>query len=275
MTATKEITMPIFLIDIDVGILLGEDGKVSEKAIDSMLKLFETYNIPATWAIVGCLFTEYPSTIQRIFEKIVGSGVNHEIGYHSFLHINFSERSWGYAEAEIKEGLKLAKQLGVTFKSFVFPNNSIGHIDVLTENGFIIYRGQNIVRGSTNQNPLIYMANRVINQLISQPVEPKWMDGIWDIPCSMSFSNPVIFPSFTLLARAKTGINKAIRTKKVFHTYLHPQDLVTNPLLSEKLEKLFAFVAKKRDEEKLQTITMGELGTILTNTMKLRQEEAL
>lgn len=276
MTGTKGITLPVFLIDMDIGILLGKDGKESEKAIDSLLKLFEVYNIPATWAIVGCLFIEYPSTMKRILEKIVGSGVKHEIGYHSFLHINFSERSRRYAEAEIKEGLKLAKQLGVAFRSFVFPNNAIGHIDVLRENGFIIYRGQNIMRGSTNQSLLIRVLNKVINQLISQPVEPKWREGIWEVPCSMPFSNPVIFPSFTLLPRAKIGIKKAIRLKEVFDTYSHPSDLAIDPSLIKKLDTLLAFVAKKRDEGKLQTLTMGELGSILTKTyVKYQREEML
>lgn len=276
MAATKEITMPIFLIDVDVGTLWGEGGRESEKAIGSLLKLLETYNVPATWAIVGCLFTEYPSTMKYILEMIRGSGVKHEIGYHSFLHINFSRRSRGYAEAEIKEGLKLAKQLGVSFKSFVFPYNAIGHVDVLRENGFIIYRGRNITRGNPNQNRLIYVINNVIEQLISQPVEPKWMNGIWEVPCSMSFSNPVIFPSFALLPRAKTGINKAIRLKMIFHACLHAEDFLIDPSLIKKLDKLLTFVAKKRDEKKLQTITMGEFGLILTKThMKSRQEEML
>jgi hypothetical protein len=254
-----------FLISIDVGILLGEAGKDSVEAIESLLRLFETYSISATWAVVGCLFTEYPPTMEYIVEKILHGNVRHEIGYHSFTHINFSERGRSFVELEITEGLKLSNKLGINLKSFVFPNDAIGHTDVLRDNGFIIYRGQVIKQGNAKQHLLSRVVYIGLNHLISQPVDPKRHDGIWEVPASMHFEDS-LFPFF-ILPRAKRGVNKAIRLQNVFHIWLHPQDLVTNPSLIKKLDSFLYFVAMKRDKGKIQALTMGELGSMLNENL--------
>ena len=271
--------------DID---LLKRDDTKGRGCIDILLNLFEKHNIPATWAVVGHLFLDHcecedgvphkdmprfkkdwyssdPCTdIQRdplyygrdIVEKILSNRIEHEIGYHSFSHVVFSECSREVAEAEIKVGNKLAKEFGITFKSFVFPENKIGHVDVLRENGFKIYRGENIGRYDLNQSFLIRKFNGGIDKMIAPPTEPKWMDGIWEIPSSMFFCDPQI--KLSVLPRAKLGLYRAIRSKKVFHVFLHPHNLLMYPSLKEDLDKFLALVAKKRDEGEIKVMTMGE-----------------
>jgi peptidoglycan/xylan/chitin deacetylase (PgdA/CDA1 family) len=112
------------------------DGKNVRGCIDTLLNLFEQHKIPATWAVVGHLFLDHcekedgiphkdmprskedwyssdPCTdIKRdplyygkdIVEKILSNRIEHEISYHSFSHVAFSECSKEVAEAEIKEG---------------------------------------------------------------------------------------------------------------------------------------------------------------------------
>ena len=216
--------------------LMKADKENVRGCIDTLLNLFEKHNIPATWAVVGHLFLDHcekengiphrnmprfradwyssdPCTdIQRdplyygkdIVEKILSNRIEHEIGYHSFSHVIFSECSREVAKAEIKVGGKLAKEFGITLKSFVFPNNNIGHVDVLKEYGFKIYRGGNLGRGNINQNILIRVFNFGINKIIAQPAEPKWMDGIWEIPTSVLFCDPQF--KFSVLPRAKIGL---------------------------------------------------------------------
>ena len=302
---------PIFIISLDTELIWGivhtdidanlliNDEKHCRNAIDSVLNLFEKYNIPATWAVVGHLFLDHcekedgiphrnmprfkddwyscdPCTdLKRdplfygkdIVEKILSSTVKHEIGYHSFSHVIFSECSREVAEAEIKEGMKLAKEFGITFKSFVFPQDKIGHLDVLKENGFKIYRGMIFKRGNMNQRVPIRKFNGAIDLIIAKPVEPKLMDKIWEIPSSMLFSAQFPF-TITLLPRAKIGIYRAMRTNKVFHVWLHPQNLLYQPSLAKYLDKLLAFISKKRDEGKIEVMTMGELADILDNRAK-------
>jgi len=255
----------VFIISIDLGILLGEGGKDSERAIESLIKLFKLYNIPATWAVVGCLFEEYPMTMENIVKKIIHGTGGQEIAYHSFTHINFSQRGRIYAEREIKEGLKIAKRLGISFNSFVFPHNAIGHLDVLKENRFTIYRGKDVKRVNEKQHLISRIAYRGIDHLISEPVSPKWCDGIWEIPASMHFYDPLL--PHTLLIRAKFGVNKAIASKSVFHIWLHPQDLIMDYNLLNKLDSFLNFVVKKRDEGEIQPYNMADLGLMLNKDL--------
>ena len=273
--------------------LLKSDDTKGRGCIDALLNLFEKHNIPATWAVVGHLFLDHcecedgiphkdmprfkedwyssdPCTdIQKdplyygrdIIEKILSNRIEHEIGYHSFSHVVFSECSREVAEAEIKVGNKLAKEFGITLKSFVFPENKVGHIDVLKENGFKIYRGENLGRYDSNQSFLVRKFNGGIDKMIAPPAEPKWMDGIWEIPSSMFFCDPQI--KFSVLPRAKLGLYRAIRSKKVFHVFLHPHNLLVYSSLKDDLDKFLAVVAKKRDEGKIEVMTMGEFEGVL------------
>ena len=279
--------------------LMKSDSKKGRGCIDTLLNLFQKHNIPATWAVVGHLFLDHcecedgiphkdmprfkddwysfdPCTdIQRdplyygrdIVEKILSSRIEHEIGYHSFSHVIFSECSGEVTEAEIKEGIKLAKEFGIALKSFVFPENKIGHVDILKENGFKIYRGEGLGRYDLSQSFLIRKFNGGIDKMIAPPAEPKWRDGIWEIPSSMCFCDPQI--KFSVLPRAKIGLYRAIRSKKVFHVFLHPHNLLTYPSLKDDLDKFLAVVAKKREEGKIEVMTMEEFADVLNGGTKL------
>ncbi|MCK5216665.1 MAG: polysaccharide deacetylase family protein [Methanosarcinales archaeon] len=277
----------------NIGLLKRDNTKV-RGCIDTLLSSFEKHNIPATWAIVGHLFLDHcekedgmphkdmprfkedwysidPCTdIQRdplhygkdIVDKILSNRIEHEIGYHSFSHVVFSECSRKVAEAEIKIGNKLAKEFEITLKSFVFPENKIGHIDALKDNGFKIYRGEDRCRRyDPSQNILIRKFNGGINKLIAPPVEPKCIDGLWMIPGSMFFCDPQIKSS--VLPRAKFGLYRAIRTKKVFHIWLHPHNLLLYPSLKDDLDRFLEIVAKKRGAGEIDVITMGEIAEVI------------
>lgn len=303
----RYIIEPTFIISLDIELLWGfvrypgikaaslliNDDKKGRGNIDVLLSLFDKYNIPATWALVGHLFLDrcqrensvphygmprfkddwYSvdpcSDIQQdplyygrdIIERVISNPVEHEIGYHSFSHVPFSECSREVAEAEVKEGVKLAGELGITVKSFVFPSNAIGHVDVLRKYGFEIYRGRNLQRQHSNQSFLMGKASGAVDKLIAPPAEPRYVDGIWEIPSSMFFCDSQT--PFALLPRARLGLARAIHQNKVFHIFLHPHNLLAQPSLGKMLDEFLALVAKKRDEEKLQVMTMGELASYL------------
>ncbi|RLI88762.1 MAG: hypothetical protein DRO62_03055, partial [Candidatus Altiarchaeales archaeon] len=85
--------------------------------------------------------------------------------------------------------------------------------------------------------------------------------GIWEIRSSMYFCDPQI--KFSVLLRAKLGLYRAIRSKKVFHVFLHPHDLLKYPSLKRDLDKFLGIVAKKRDKGELEVMTMRELANYL------------
>ncbi len=272
--------------------LLRSDPDQGRGAVNFLINVLEKYDIPATWAVVGQLLLgkgqgkgiispEMPQFKEGwldwdfyrkvcdsplyygvdIIDRILKSSVKHEIGLHSFSHTLFSQCSRDVARAEVEQGLKAVKRFGINPVSFVFPENEIGYVDLLKENGFQIYRGDDLTRGKKNQKLLIRKFNQAIDEVIASPVEPKWMSGIWEIPGSMLFCDSQL--PFTLLPRARFGLSRAVRANKVFHIWLHPRNLLSYKRLAKDLERFLALVAQKKYEGKLEVMTMGGLVSYL------------
>jgi hypothetical protein len=150
-----------------------------EVVIDALLRLFQEYQVSATWAIVGHLFLDHcqtidgvkhpdmprpthrwfkrdwyawdpASTLERdpawygrdIVKKIMAAEPRQDIGCHSFSHVVFGDEgcSAQVAEAEIAKCVALAREMGIDPKSFVFPRNREGHYQILKDYGFSCYR---------------------------------------------------------------------------------------------------------------------------------------
>lgn len=268
---------------------LKNDPEKGRGVINFLLHLFEKHNIRITWAIVGHLFLDRclkedgvphksmprfkedwysldpcsdlehaPLFYGRdIVENILNSPVKHEIGYHSFSHVLFSECSREVAEAELSEGVKLAHKYGITLKSFVFPQNKIGHRECLRNYGFKVYRGRCLSNRSHDRNLLNRNAEWLINNAVPPLCTPASVDGLWEVPASMHFFDRYL--PFAVLPRAKAGVERAIRSKGVFHFFLHPCYLLLNSCWGVNLEELLRYASRKREDGKIDIVTMGEL----------------
>ncbi|MGH9857413.1 MAG: hypothetical protein ACRD4B_06170, partial [Acidobacteriota bacterium] len=147
--------------------------------IDRLLELFVEFKIPATWCVVGHLMLDHcvcengvkhssivppkhswvgdwfahdPCGDEKKFplfygrslvEKIRDCSIPQEIGSHSFSHVIFGDVGCSVetARTELAACVQAARDLNIQMHSFVFPRNSIGHLNVLSENGFRIFRG--------------------------------------------------------------------------------------------------------------------------------------
>jgi len=178
MVESKYLETPILLFSLDTELAWGfhDKDELPKKRIESarsslrdILRLFDKYDIAATWAVVGHLFLdecdgnheEHPLG-KEWFEKdsggnvkenlywfgtdlireILDAKVDHEIGCHSFSHPEFNTINREMAEWELQNSLDAAKKIGIDLESFVFPRNKVGHHDLLKEYGFTSYRGQ-------------------------------------------------------------------------------------------------------------------------------------
>ena len=136
-----------------------------------LLRMFEKYDIPITWATVGHLFLKQckkgehdwmhripyfenrnwlynkgdwfdcdPYTYWEkakawyapdLIESILKSKVKHEIGCHSFSHIDLTYKNCPseVAEDEIKACIEATKVWGIKLKSFVFPGGTYGNFE--------------------------------------------------------------------------------------------------------------------------------------------------
>ena len=269
--------------DRAVGLLRSDETKGRRSAL-TLLNILDRRGLPATWATVGNLFlhadqtqTGLPDAPQLgllgqadrqlfhapdLIEKIRSSPTGHEIGYHSFSHVRFSECTPDIALRELSDGVRVAAEFGLTLRSFVFPENKIGHTTLLKQAGFLIYRGRNLGGRDAKQGLDARLKGLVTRRITAPPVAPIWRDGIWELPGSMLFGD--FLRPFDVLSRAKRGLFSAIRQNMIFHLWLHPQDLLLDPNLASKLDTFLAFVTEKRERGELEVMTMGELATVLT-----------
>src|SRR5262245_265776 len=148
--------------------------------IDRLLELLVEYELPATWFVVGHLLLDHcdanggikhPEIIRpshswtskdwfehdpggyeadgsvflgrSLVENIRQCPVPQEIGCHSFSHVVFGDRgcSRDTAVSEVAACVRVSTAMGITLRSFAFPRNKVGHLDVLREYGFACYRG--------------------------------------------------------------------------------------------------------------------------------------
>lgn len=158
-----------------------ECQKTRDVVVPELLRLFEQYEMPATWCTVGQLFDEeikspvaehfanmvppthawlkkpwydgVPSGNERdcsdylghsLLERIRATKPVQEIGSHGFSHAIFGDPgcSRACAQSEIEACIDRAQRSGDKLLSMAFPRNIAGHVEVLAEHGFICYRGK-------------------------------------------------------------------------------------------------------------------------------------
>lgn len=255
-----------------------------------LLELFERYNIPATWAIVGHLFLDScskkdcitfkninhynykknwykdPYTNQKnhplyygkdLVEKIINNQVDHEIAYHSFSHPIFNDISKEMAKNEVFAAKKIEKEYDIKFSSFVFPADKVYYTDLLIEYGFKVFRGELQRKYNINKSSL---KDKIFNypyKLFPPPVYPTKDNDIWEIKTSMFYGPEDKI--YTLLPRAKFGLSSAIKKGKIFHLYLHPWNLSRNKYIIKSLDKLFNHLTILRDKNKIKILRMCDI----------------
>ena len=276
--------------------------------IDRMLELFEKYEMPATWAILGHLFLDrcepengitHPEIIRPNFswmekdwfahdkggiendesihlgkslvEKIQKCRVKQEIASHSFSHIVFGDPgcSKETAESEIAECVKIADQQGIELRSFVYPRNEVGHVEILKKYGFSNYRGVEPNwyedRNVSEKVRRIMRLFDVLRAAAPPLVLPeKTAEGVWNIPGSAMFFPMHGFrrriPMGLRTSRCIKGLKSAAREKKIFHLWFHPTNM------SDELETMFAGLEKilivayqLKQAGNLKFLTMGQI----------------
>ena len=279
--------------------------------IDRLLDLFVEYEIPATWCIVGHLFLDrceavdgvkHPEIVtpahkwnpgdwfqhdpggseaseplfyaRSLIKKIQACPIPQEIGSHSFSHVIFGDSGCGRqtAETELAACVRAAEEMGVNLRSFVFPRNEPGHLDLLPEYGFTSYRGpepnwHNNPRCPANVRRLARLAE-VILALAPPVVTPeRRADGLMNIPGSM-----IYFPGHGLrryvpmslrVRRAAKGLNQAAARKGIFHLWFHPTNLAgdktTMDAMFGGLRRIFDDAVKLRQQDKIEFRSMSQI----------------
>lgn len=269
--------------------------EAARPAWEQLLAALEKHSIPATWAVVGHLFlTECdgshgthptaPDWFARdpggtaedhdnwfgpdLIRGIQNAETPHEIGCHSFSHVEFGsdETTHEIAVAEIESSIKAAASMGVPLHSFVFPRNNVGYRSVLSSYGFTCYRGNRPDRWfDALPTP---RAGKLLDATIVRTAPPLVHPttdeyGLINLPASLDLfgfegiARSLVEPAVgdPVVRQAKAGIERAVTEDGVFHLWLHPNNLLDERDF-KRLNRMLSYLAARRETTSLSVETM-------------------
>lgn len=292
----------------------------TRSAIGELLALLERYDIHATWAVVGHLFLDTcskagaekhpeilrpasrrgdsdwfqddPSTGWKeapfwyapdIVTRVLACRATQEVGCHGFSHMIAGDPGFTREcmESELDAAHTAANRWGVKLESFVFPRNSVAHLDALRSRGYIAFRG--VAHEWTHRLPSgLSRLGHVAQAFAPVPpptATPRFVDGLWDIPGTYLYVGREGWgrhlPISLRVSKARQGLRLAIDRKAVFHMWFHPFNLASDPEgLLKGLDLIFQEVASLRERGLLSNPTMGEMARSLSYTASERMTRA-
>jgi hypothetical protein len=267
----------------------------SRRNVKKLLELSEEYQIPFTWGIVGHLFLPSCSRggnglphpdmprpaldVNRdwysndpcsnmsddplwygadIVKQILESSVEQDIACHSFSHVDFSRCSREVALAEVRKCKEVMKDFGIEAKCFIFPKNRVGHLDVLEQEGFRVFRfkQQHILKHPIE---VFSLAGEVLFPVVGKPVSFEKLIGV---PSSLLFQSLHKYDVLRLQLAAKRGIDLCARDKKIFHIAMH--DYLENDNLLQAFSAISHYVGKLRDLGNIDIVSMHSLSNLIS-----------
>ena len=162
-----------------------------------------------------------------LIKQIIDSKVNHEIGCHTFSHIDCSDRFCvpDVIRAELQECKKQANEWGLELKSFVHPGHTIGNLNIIAEAGFTNYRTD-------------------YSNLLGFP--QKHTSGLWELKQTSEFGFKNDWSIDYHIYRYITIIKRAIKSNTVCVFWFHPS---FNTIVLEKIwPEVFRFIDENRED---------------------------
>jgi peptidoglycan/xylan/chitin deacetylase (PgdA/CDA1 family) len=211
-----------------------------------------------------------------LVEKLKNAEPAQDIGSHSFCHLPYDETRTSRAaiEADVETARNIHANEGLPFETFIFPRNCVGYKEVLARAGIRVYRG----RTPRWYHRFPRTVNRMLNLLTfalgipPKPVKARIDElGLVNVPDSMLFLGRDgirrFISSRSLRRMATKGLDRAVQQGKIFHLWFHPSNFAHQ--MDEQfalLENILAYASRLRDQQKLATVPMSEIGNhILTS----------
>jgi peptidoglycan/xylan/chitin deacetylase (PgdA/CDA1 family) len=252
-------------------------GQRERMHVPLILGLLEEYSIPITWATVGHLFLESctrsgdglahadmprPSTddtwsgewyaydpcadVRRapswyapdLIRQILDSSVHHEIGTHSFSHVNFSCSPREVVERELASCVDAMRPFGLRPRSLVFPRNraEYTYLPLLASAGITAVRHRDREHGVRLSYP------------------ERAAEGVYKIYESMNLRTA---KHYDYLQKVKLFVRKAMTRHAVYALWFHPSD--PTEWFERQFREILDYLAHERRGGRLWVTTMQDL----------------
>ncbi|MGA2408329.1 MAG: polysaccharide deacetylase family protein [Bacteroidales bacterium] len=187
-----------------------------------------------------------------LIEQILSAKANHEIGCHTFSHLDFTYKNCPkvMADAELEICKTLADNKGIRLRSFVFPGGTFGNYESLKEKGFLCYR-----------------------KPMKDHIDIPYIDsfGLVAIPSSLGLDkDPYGWSKEFHLKMIRKFLEKTITHKLVCHFWFHPS--MATWYLDNVMPEVVRMVGEFRDAGMLRVLTMGALAEEFISTHKFISE---
>ena len=168
-----------------------------------------------------------------LIEAIQSAPVGHEIGCHTFSHIDCRDAVCppSVFRAEMRRCQELAEDRGIHLNTFIYPAHTVGNISELPALGFTNYR--------TN-----------VGNVLGYPV--RHANGLWEIKSSMQLEWRPPWSMDYQVYRARKVIDRAIEHQSVCHFWFHPS--FPTDYLREVFSEVLAYLHQRRDEVYISTM---------------------
>ncbi|MBI5403539.1 MAG: polysaccharide deacetylase family protein [Ignavibacteriae bacterium] len=175
-----------------------------------------------------------------LIDKILKSKIKHEIGCHTFSHIDCRDEvcTSEVFEAEINECKRLAVEKKIELKSFVHPGHTIGNLTSLKKLGFDSYRTD-------------------YGNILGYPVKHK--SGLWDIKGTMELTYRKYWTVEYNIKFYKTILDRAIKNNSLCVFWFHPS--FDSVFLNNIFPEVLSYLCEKSD--KILLTTAGEYTCML------------
>jgi peptidoglycan/xylan/chitin deacetylase (PgdA/CDA1 family) len=173
-----------------------------------------------------------------LIDQIIQSTVNHEIGCHTFSHIDCTDENCPpkLLEAELVKCITLAEKKGIKLKSMVFPGGTFGNYSLVKKMGFTAFR-----KSTEYQVDL---------PVITRP-------GLVQLPSSYCLDKPKHdWPAEKCIRVAGTFAKKAAKYKQFAHYWFHPS--MNEWYLENVLPGVLAELRKLEDQGLVEILTMEQ-----------------
>ena len=256
-----------------------DQGRRERENIPHLLQIFERCGFPITWATIGHLFLESctrsrhglahpemprplrnphwtgdwymhdPCTNYKqdplwyapdLIQNILDSPVRHDIGTHSFSHIDFSPACSDpvLARRELEESAVAMQRFGLVPKSLVYPFNRMGHTDLLADSSITAVRYR----------------DRVGRIRLAYP--ERMPSGVHKFYESMILRTST---HYAYLDKVKLFLEKAMARQAVFHLWFHPSDPLS--VAETELLPILRHLDGTRREGSVWVATMAEIAS--------------
>ena len=185
------------------------------------------------------IFTDPAWYAADLIYQIQTAKINHEIGCHTFSHLDFSYKNCpeNLAVAELDACKNLASDKNIILRSMVFPGGTYGNYESLKEKGFLCYR-----------KPMEYH--------IDLPVIDSF--GLVSIPSSLCLDKDNYGWSKKFhLEMVEKYLHKTAKYKLICHFWFHP--CMDKWYIDNVMPDVLKLVYEYRSSDKVQVKTMGDL----------------